>query len=547
MLELNKQTRENLHFFFLEVHEQLSLVELYFRHPDARVVQRLTGRAGYSDNLRSRIQQGLMRQLMARKKNRSSDVGLKAIEELVFDVSGLCSLGCEAIQECHKHVLPDQLSARKLCAKLVKSLRRTIADIEPALSEYDCHKAITIGKAARSLTKRLKPITEKILTDSSSGDSKSISGLLFSTYALGLMLKQLEKVSEAILTATLGQKMNIGRYRALARVADQYKTETDNLQINTVAETRSGSTIAGLRLVTDRYESSQYMAIFKEGDRHKLKEEVDGVESWHGIFPGLAPKVLSYNKKGDRASLLIEHLPGHTFENLVLSDDTKLLNNGLKSLLKTLKKVWNATHLNEPASAYYCQQLETRLPVIFGVHPQFQTSYQSVCGIRVLSFEDLLTQAKARESGFCAPFSVYIHGDFNLDNILFDPAENHINFIDLHRSCYQDYVQDISVFMVSVYRLQIIDHDRRKQAMDVVLRFIGAMRHYAKSRDDTFFEYRLAFALARSFASSTRFILDRRLSERMYFRARYLLERCLAVERGKESRFKLPFGDLFFE
>lgn len=544
MLELNKQTRENLHFFFLEVRQQLSLVELYFRHPDARVVQRLTGRAGYSDNLRSRIQQGVMRQLMTRRKNRSSDVGLKAIEELVFDVSGLCSLACQAIQECQHHILPGQLSARKLCAKLVKSLRRSIADIEPALSEYNCHKAIAIGKSARSLTKRLKPITQQILADSSLHGSKSISGLLFSTYALGLMLKQLEKVSEAILTATLGQKMNIGRYRALSRVAGRYKTETQNIQINTVAETRSGSTIAGLRLVTD---GSEYMAIFKEGDRHKLKEEVDGVESWHSIFPGLAPKVLSYNKKGDRASLLIEHLPGHTFETLVLSDDSELLNNGLKALFKTLKKVWDATHLNEPACAYYCQQLDKRLPVIFGVHPQFQTSEQSVCGIRIPSFEDLLAQAKTRESAFCSPFSVYIHGDFNLDNILFDPIENRINFIDLHRSCYQDYVQDISVFMVSVYRLQIIDHDRRKQAMEVVLCFINAMRHYAKSRDDTFFEYRLAFALARSFASSTRFILDRRLSERMYFRARYLLERCLAVERGKESRFKLPFGDLFFE
>ena len=70
---------------------------------------------------------------------------------------------------------------------------------------------------------------------------------------------------------------------------------------------------------------------------------------------------------------------------------------------------------------------------------------------------------------------------------------------------------------------------------------------FARRQKDAAFSYRLALGLARSFASSTRFVADRDHARRMMLRARYLLETALAVPEGKEARFRPPIGELFRE
>ena len=152
---------------------------------------------------------------------------------------------------------------------------------------------------------------------------------------------------------------------------------------------------------------------------------------------------------------------------------------------------------------------------------------------------------RAYEERLQPPFSVYIHGDFNLDNIIYDPLEKKINFIDLHRSRYMDYVQDVSVFMVSNYRLQILDAPLRRRILGVAQDFYGFARRFARKAGDDSFELRLALGLARSFATSTRFILDQTLARAMFLRARYLIELVLAANPKRPERFRIPIEEIF--
>jgi hypothetical protein len=115
-----------------------------------------------------------------------------------------------------------------------------------------------------------------------------------------------------------------------------------------------------------------------------------------------------------------------------------------------------------------------------------------------------------------------------------------VHFIDLHRSRRLDYVQDVSVFLVSNHRLQVFSAPVRKRIDRVTVRFFEFAESFAHSAEDKTFEARLAFGLARSFATSTRFVLDEEFAKSMFLRARYLLERLLAHDAQRLSEFRIP-------
>ena len=125
--------------------------------------------------------------------------------------------------------------------------------------------------------------------------------------------------------------------------------------------------------------------------------------------------------------------------------------------------------------------------------------------------------------------------------------QKRVYFIDLHRASYFDYVQDLSVLMVSIYRLQVLSGETRKRMMDSAIEIYRFGRRFAKRHQDDTFELRLAAGLARSFATSTRFIFDKKLATRMHLRARYVLERLARLPPEQEKTFLLPLKELYIE
>lgn len=222
--------------------------------------------------------------------------------------------------------------------------------------------------------------------------------------------------------------------------------------------------------------------------------------------------------------MLYEYLEGDTLDSLLIKQQHEKTNCALDALFALLPKIWQDTQIDSPVAASFMQQLKKRLPDIYQVHPEFEVSQSQIGELKQERLETLIKQAAEREAGLVVPMAVYIHGDFNLDNILFDSQTQTINFIDLHRSDYLDYVQDLSVLMVSHYRLMNFDPGVRKQlalSMDRIYDF-GA--DYAQQNQDHHFHLRLALGLARSFLTSTRFVLDQTHAKSMHFRGRYLLE-----------------------
>jgi aminoglycoside phosphotransferase (APT) family kinase protein len=544
--QLPKAIRDNLRFLSVEVDSQVANLKTFFKTPTTAIARRVLDRSGYASNLKMRIHTSCLSELArCEKQGAPETLALRGVEFIATDlerITGLC-------RDCIKQMeyLTDIKCMRPgAYGPMLERVRRGIAMVAPAIEDNDTQLALKIGQIEAKLDSDYNKLFKHYIKALKQGrNTEQLTHALLVAHSVEQMGEALLDISESIISANLGQPVNFERYHSLQDSVETLESEEDlgDVQIEQIAETRSGSAISGISAADGKDDA--YVAIFKDGEKRKLKEERQGVQSWHEIYPGLAPKILSYKKRGQSAALLIEHLPGLTFEQILLNESPQLLQETLDQLGKTLKSVWRATRTRKPVSADYMRQLEKRLNDVYKIHPEFRQGGSAICGLEVPSFDSMVETARAYEKSLKAPFSVYIHGDFNVDNIIYDPVEQRINFIDLHRSRYMDYVQDVSVFMVSNYRLQILDAPLRRRIMLLARDFYSIARRYADKAGDKTFEIRLALGLARSFATSTRFILDKSLARSMFLRARYLLEQVLATEPKQAGNFKVPVKEIF--
>ena len=546
-MSIPKSIRDNLRFLITEVDSQVSNLQTYFETYSVTVAKRIIDRSGYTYNLKTSIHSSCLGKIAQNKNARSEASLLRSLETIASDLDRIAELCRDCIHQVgylqDTNHLPSTLYV-SLLERIAKGIRMTYT----AIDKSDTKLALRMGRIEGKLDCAYRKLLKKHSRDLKLKKKKHTEDLitaLFVGHSIEQMGDVLLNISEAIISANMGQPFNTDRYHSLQASVEQLSgTDNDSeVVLEKVAETRSGSGISGLSS-TDQ-DGNEYLAIFKDGQKRKVREEREGVENWHEIYPGLAPKILSHHKRGQSASLLIEHLAGLTFEQILLHEPAKLLNQSMLQLQKTLKSIWCETRSKKRVSANYMQQLEKRLDDVYALHPEFKQGNSQICKSSVASFDALLHQARDYEKQLNAPFSVYIHGDFNVDNIIYDPMERKINFIDLHRSSYMDYVQDISVFMVSNYRLRVVDPELRRRILDQSRDFYDFAAAYAKKHGDTSFDLRLALGLARSFATSTRFVLDKTLARAMWLRARYLIEIVLATDAKQMQNFHLPIQEIF--
>lgn len=539
-MSLPKSISENLNFLIVEVNGQLvSLKNCFDGLNISSEMSRILERSGYASNLHQRIKKSSEEQLTSGSEQ-VEPLTLRAIESIAANLDKLTELCRSCVQQIG---LVDEKSDIDLSqfSPLIKAVIRGTSQIEEAFINNDSDLALQIGETEEKIDSSYHKILKDYVKELKKSErTKVLVNGLFIAYVIEQMGETLLEISEAIISNNFGQPLNKGRLNSLKSSIKTFtKKNIEDVEINPLADTKSGSGISAIK------EDDETLAVFKDGDHKKLKEEKAGVESWHEIFPGLAPKIIKYKKNGHLAALLIEHLEGMTFEQIILQNSEELRVKSLKKLTKTLKKVWTETQKKKSAPAMHMTQLQKRLQDVFAVHPSFKVSAKKVCGLNIPSYCELVEKVAQFEEQLTTPFSIYIHGDFNVDNIIYEPHEESIKFIDLHRSKYMDYTQDITVFAVSNFRLQVFEKQQRMAICRQISDFISFARSFAEENKDKHFEYRLALGLARSMMTSTRFIKDKEMSKLLMFRSRYLLEKISALNLDEDDKFKVPVEEIF--
>jgi aminoglycoside phosphotransferase (APT) family kinase protein len=124
------------------------------------------------------------------------------------------------------------------------------------------------------------------------------------------------------------------------------------------------------------------------------------------------------------------------------------------------------------------------------------------------------------------PFSVWVHGDLNANNVVFDAATRQVVFIDVHRSRYGDYAGDVGVLLTSTYR----QFPRKKVARTLELvndSFVEQVAKFAVANHDARFDDRLRLARARALITSARLTDDADRAEALFTEGLSYLKRVL--------------------
>ncbi len=528
---INPSILEHLYFLRFEVENHCALVELYVTNPGEATARRLINRTGYRKTLQEKVEQAVAMDVRRRKVEGPGFQQSKSLERLsrLLDLLGQACTEFTRIPGLEQ--IPDK--RRKNSSRLIRRIRKSLALVVINPDDANTRQGLKTGRRASEILASLN------LAGAESGAGQVVH------FQIERMLHLLTDIADALLAANFGPAVRLQNYKQLKNAAHAFTTDTDNFGAERLALTRSGSTIAALK--AENGVSGEVMAVYKEGQTSKVLEEIAGVDEWKKVFPKVAPSVISHHvgQEEELGSMVIEHLPGRTLESLLLNSEWDTATRLLDKLSKTLRKIWKSSWTRERAQPGYMQQMRKRLPETLRTHPSLFTGGQTICGLTRPGFSQLTDQVETLEKRLPAPFSVLIHGDFNVDNLIYDELKDRIYFIDLHRASYSDYVQDISVLMVSIYRLPVMEAGPRAEMMKLIKQIYRFARRFAKNNGDSGFEPRLAIALARSFATSTRFIYDKAFARKLAFRAIYLLEAVASLNPDKLEKYRLPLEEIF--
>jgi phosphate uptake regulator len=406
--------------------------------------------------------------------------------------------------------------------------------INPALAKRDVNLAVRLGQVEEKLdacyADRFARLIKQFGPGVSSGDLVTVLMIVHYLERIGDMLLE---IGEKIIYIIMGEKIKLEQYKALGeglKAAGAASMEPTSLDFHSIWGGRSGCRI-GVVGKTDGVVNQNYgqTVVFKHGPASKLTRERENLAAWELMVPGLTPKVKAFipAEAGTEAALMLEFIPSRNLQSIFMDNPSESGLGGLKLAFQTMIDIWQATKKLDPVPSEFCHQAQERLPEARAVYPRLVSHYGSVGKWNLKSVPELLMQAQKIEATLTAPFIARIHGDFNLSNLLYDPAAKKLNFVDLYRSRVADYIQDVSVMLISIIRLPAVNSQTRLKLYETARVGESIARQFAVSVEDETFEARLAFGLARSFITSVRFVLEENLAAKFVSRALYLWERLI--------------------
>ncbi|MGD8564315.1 MAG: PhoU domain-containing protein [Desulfarculaceae bacterium] len=546
-MSILNEVRENFRFMVSEVTSQMEQTLRFVQAPSRPVMEKIVSGDDYIDTLKSLIEEKVFNLLMVPQSMSKQNVALlRSINTITSNLERMADFAVNIPRQM-SHLNEPSYALSFGFEELFTEVLTGLGNIVEALEKRDAGLAFRICQCEFNLDRMHKDKFGLVLRDLRAGSEPGdpVTALFISNY-LERMGDSLLNIGEAILFSVVGEKMKIHQYRALtdSLASSGVKATISQVEFESIWGTRSGCRIGVTR---ERGADSALPVLFKHGNYQKLKNEKENTDLWDQIIPGLTPKILEFQPDGEgNGSVLMEFLTGGTLQDMVLNAEEAELGEALHLLQETLGRAWTITKKTGETSADFVGQMRARQRAVFRIHPDFDAGQLEIGDLSLPSFDRLLTMVERATQGLKAPLSVLIHGDLNLNNIIYNSGQQRVHFIDLHRSRHTDYVQDVSVFLVSNFRLPVFEREIRERIWATTSSFTRFVEKFARLTGDATFPARLALGLSRSLFSSSRFEMKQEFARNMFQRSVYLLEKLLEHQGRPWEQFKIPENALVY-
>ncbi|WP_027177555.1 PhoU domain-containing protein [Maridesulfovibrio bastinii] len=521
---------ENFKFIILEVSNQLSATRNFVQSPSRSLFRKITSRDDYIDNLKTIIENKCYSRINSDPNLEGHYLNkIRAIQVMCVNLERIADY-CVNIVNQMAYLDDKNFIKRFECPEAFDIIEESISQIETGFKSQDMATALAICKSENRLDSLYKDNFNRMMAEMGSG--KNIPNLITALFIFRYLERigdSLLNVGEAIIFSILGERIKIEQFDSLQQTLTKsgFDGSFSDIDFQGIWGSRSGCRIG--RVEAKDKESTPPVAqgsIYKEGNLDKIRKEKENLEHWDKMFPGIVPEVFGFHedKKEHKGAMLVEFLPGCTIDTMILTSDDRDLENAIFILEQNLRHIWTETLKSGPFQTNYMQQLKSRLQGVFQVHPEFDRKNRRLGDEDIQSTEDLINECMAAESSVPAPFTVFIHGDFNCNNVVYSHDNERIRFIDLHRSRDFDYIQDASVFLVSGFRMPVFEKNIREKINNTIARFFNFIGEFAKETNDRTWKARMAFALARSFYTSARFEMNYGFAKEMVNRSIFIME-----------------------
>lgn len=533
---------DNLRLMVVHVVGQLEATRAILARPESAPLEAVLQADDYIDIQKSLIENQFIEFLTQTRSPDSAEVdAARAANIIASNLERIADCAVNVVRQLRflddRHTLADFDTDRYM-----KSLIAALEELPDALSERDSSKAMRMCRVEDELDRYYQADLTRIHEAlAPSRKPAALVTVLFILHYLERMGDAVQNIGEAVILACTGERLKIHEYRVLEEATStalSSRRDLSHVELASIWGTRSGARIGTLQAPPDGG-GQPIKVLFKKGQPHKLRAEQAALAKWREIDPGLVPEVVDFQQRGEDAALLVQYLRGTTLQQLVIDGASQELEHAHTLLWETLDRIWVRTRRDGPIVGSAMDQLQKRMPEVLRAHEESQNSGARIAGRSFPSLAELIKAAREAEVAHPAPFTVFIHGDFNLDNVLYNIAENRIHFVDVHRSEHSDYVQDVSVFLVSCFRMPVFIPHVRERLEGLAVAFLRQARAYASRARDDHFELRLALGLARSLITSTRFEFHDRFVRSMMERASYLLNR-IAGWKPDKAEFQVP-------
>lgn len=539
MLKSFEGLDENFRFLIMEVQNQIKATFEFLLAPTPATYDKIFSKDDYIDNLKNVIENKCFTTLNQTKLAPEQMKHLRAVHVISINLERIGDYCVNIAKQMGYLSTPRFLENFDYKDSFLK-IHEMISEILPVLQKANLSGALAICRMEDELDTMYKENFDKIMIHLRIGRNVEdhITSLFIMRY-LERIGDSLLNIGEALLFVIIGERIKIQQFQALQRNLNKSGLQGDvtDIDFQGIWGSRSGCRIAR---VEEKNAPQARDSIFKEGNLRKIRQEKINLECWNEIFPGLVPKVFSYQEDGENASLLTEFLSGCTLDETIFNPDEEILKNALFIFEQTVQHIWEQTMSQHTLPTNMMRQVGDRMSSILQVHPELMRPAMGINSVSIPSASDLIKGCMDIEARYPAPFSVFIHGDFNINNVIYNHLNQKVYFIDLHRSQHADYVQDISVFLVSNFRLPAFDRSSRQRISEAIRSFYAFAKSFAKAHGDDSFDIRLGLGVARSFYTSTRFELNRSFAHAMYNRCLFLMERLTEKSPEELTQFSFP-------